>query len=204
MYCNQNTVKMFNSKHVISNSITALLLFIISTTVCYSQVFKLDNHKSTLSIFGTSSLHDWEEKASMIKGSIAFKTSEDFQIEKLYIELPSEGLKSGKNAMDKNTYKALKTDQFKTITFQFVKTLELLATSENSFNIKILGDLTVAGITKRNQLDFKLRLKEKELVLNGEFELEMTDYNIEPPKALFGTITTGNHIIIKYNIVMQN
>ncbi|RIA09130.1 YceI-like domain-containing protein [Flavobacteriaceae bacterium MAR_2010_72] len=179
-----------------------LIFLAFSFNVSLSQDFKLNNLKSTLSVFGTSSLHDWEVKATNLKGAITLTTSEELQIQKLYIEVLAESLKSGKNAMDKNTYKALKTVEFKTITFQLAKIQETSKIQDNVFNIKVIGDLTIAGVTKRIPISFKLQLNDNTLILIGEKDLEMTDYGIEPPKALFGTITTGNKISIKFNTVM--
>lgn len=31
----------------------------------------------------------------------------------------------------------------------------------------------------------------------------MTDFNVTPPKALMGTITTGNDITVKFNTVFN-
>jgi polyisoprenoid-binding protein YceI len=179
-----------------------LILLAFSFNISHSQDYKLNNLKSTLSVFGTSSLHDWEEKATNLKGSMTLPISENLQIQKLFIEVLAESLKSGKNAMDKNTYKALKTDEFKTITFQLTEIQNISMVQDKVFSVKVLGDLTIAGVTKRVPVNFKLHFIDDSIVLIGEKDIEMTDYNIEPPKALFGTITTGNKITIKFNTVM--
>ena len=40
-------------------------------------------------------------------------------------------------------------------------------------------------------------------LLEGKKALKMTDYNIEPPKALLGTITTGDDIEVHFNTVWK-
>jgi polyisoprenoid-binding protein YceI len=193
---------MFRSKHTGLKSLIAIVLVVFFSNTSFSKEFKLDNHKSSFSIFGTSSLHDWEEKAMDQNGKMSLNSSEGLQIQNLYIEILAESLKSGKNIMDKNTYKALKTDKFKTITFQYVKTLEASLLQEGTYKLKILGDLTIAGFTNSIQLNLKLYLKGNEVNVLGEKEILMTDYNVDPPKALLGTIKTGNEITIKFNTVM--
>jgi polyisoprenoid-binding protein YceI len=193
---------MFHSKHISFKSLIAILLIVFFSNPSISQEFKLDNLKSSLSIFGTSSLHDWEEQATSLKGLISLNSSESLKIQDLHIEILAESLKSGKNSMDKNTYKALKTKEFKTIRFKFIKTLEVVFLKENTYKMKVLGDLTIAGATQRIQLDFNLHLKGNEVNIIGEKEIAMTDYNVDPPKALLGTITTGNEITIKFNTVL--
>ncbi len=193
---------MFRIKNTGLKSLIVIILVVFFSNTSFSQEFKLDNLKSSFSILGTSSLHDWEEKAESQKGAMSLNMTESILIQNLYIEILSESLKSGKNIMDKNTYKALKTNEYKTITFQFVKSLEASLQKENTYKMKILGDLTIAGVTQRIQLNLNLYLKGNEVNITGEKEIAMTDYNVDPPKALFGTITTGNEITIKFNTVM--
>ena len=96
-----------------------------------SQNFKLDNNQSTITIYGTSSLHDWDETVREQSGAISISNQENFQINSLVISVVSESLKSYKSGMDKNTYKALKTDVYKTIDFKMVKMKDVKQISDS-------------------------------------------------------------------------
>jgi polyisoprenoid-binding protein YceI len=125
-------------------------------------------------------------------------------IEKLDISVKAESLKSGKNGMDKNTYKALKTDDYETIDFKLIKLDDVLKKADGKFTLKTTGDLTVTGVKKRISLNFDIDTSlAKSIILTGEKTLKMTDFNIEPPKALFGTITTGDEITIKFKSIFK-
>ena len=48
-------------------------------------------------------------------------------------------------------------------------------------------------------VDFSTTISDNKITLVGENKFKMTDFNIDPPKALFGTITTGDDINIKFS-----
>ena len=152
---------------------------------------------------GTSSLHDWHIVAEKQSGKIAFNDLEACDISKCSIEVVAESLKSGKSSMDKNTYKALKTDDFKTITFVMAEVKGVESKGNGKFTVKSLGDLTITGVKRRINLDFNVDVISGKISLSGEKKIKMTDFNIDPPKALFGTITTGDDLTIKFSTTFK-
>ena len=180
------------------------VMFLLISNKIYSQEYTLNTQKSSLIVFGTSNVHDWEIETENPKGSILLDVTGKFQIQNLKIVVQAESLKSGKRGMDKNTYKALNTDKFKTIEFQLVNADEITDVGNGNFKVKSKGDLIISGVTKRISLDFTLNLLNNTVSLVGEKTIKMTDYGIEPPKALFGTIKTGDEVKIKFNTVLNN
>ena len=175
----------------------------ISANLIQAQEFKLNNQESFLTVLGTSSLHDWHVIAEQQKGAINFTNLEACQIDKLNIVVEAESLKSGKSSMDKNTYKALKTANYKTINFQLHEIKNTVDKGNNTYLITATGDLTIAGTKQRITLDFTVNIIESKVKFTGEKKIKMTDFNIEPPKALLGTITTGNEITIKFSTIFK-
>lgn len=181
--------------------ITTLFVGLFSFQVATSQTYVLNNSSSELEVQGTSSLHDWEITAEEQSGDAEIENSEDFTIKTLSFSVKAESLKSGKSGMDKNTYKALNTNKYKTIDFNLTSVSKIEKISENSFKATVKGDLTISGSKQSISLTLNLKLDGSKLLVEGEKPLKMTDFGIEPPKALLGTIKTGDAIKIIFKSI---
>lgn len=180
-----------------------IAIFMVTSNITQAQEFNLINGESTLTVLGTSSLHDWHVTAEKQSGKINFKDVNTGQIDKCTIEITAESLKSGKSAMDKNTYKALNTSSYKTINFQLAEVKKVTSKGDGVFVVSTMGDLTISGTKKRIPLDFTISITDSKVKLVGEKKIKMTDFKIEPPKALLGTITTGDDITIKFSTIFK-
>jgi polyisoprenoid-binding protein YceI len=97
--------------------------------------------------------------------------------------------------MDKNAYSSLKTNKFKTITFS------LVTASIANNKIQCTGNLTIGGVTKQISLDADYKVKpDHSLVCTGSKTFKMSEYQIEPPSFMFGTVKTGDEITISFSI----
>ena len=165
-----------------------------------AQSYKLNNEASDLKIDGTSNIHDWTINAENTSGVLTAEFDEGKleEIEKLQFTVVSESLMSGKSGMDKNTYKALDTDKYKEITYNLKKVNTIEKISGDTYKVKSTGSLQIAGTKKNINLNFDLKSKNDQIILIGEHKLNMTDYGVEAPTAMFGTIKTGEEVVIKF------
>jgi polyisoprenoid-binding protein YceI len=159
--------------------------------------------KSELSVSGTSTLHDWTIVAEELSGMAKFKISDGILIgvSDLSLKVKTTEIKSGKSGMDNNTYKALKSDKHPYITFVLGDTKA--TKSGTRYIIKGTGNLSVAGVTKPVLVTASCALNGS-VVCEGSYAMKMTDFEVDPPTAMFGTIKTGNEITIDFNVKFEN
>lgn len=149
----------------------------------------------TFKIAGTSTLHDWEMMSDEALGNakIVLTDGQITSIQSLSVDLPANSLKSGKKAMDKNAYKALDTKEYPNIHFEFTE-IQMLT----DLRIKAKGELTIAGTIQEVLLDVRYKISENTILFEGEFPITFTQFKREPPKALLGTIKTGDELQISF------
>lgn len=175
-------------------TLTLSVLFLISTVTAQKTfIVQKDN---TLKISGTSSLHDWDMTSSTATGRMVgtFENQSLQSIQTLSVEMQAESLKSGKNGMDKNAYKALKTNQFKTIKF------DLKSAKKEGTTWTLNGTFQIAGVSKNVTIKAKESVNGGDIVLEGSYDFKLTDYDITPPTALMGTVKTGDAVKVTFKI----
>ena len=192
-------------KQLISIKILLTILFssLFAIQSVTAQTYSLNNNTSFLEVHGTSSLHDWHVDAEEQSGKIVITNTENLEIKSLSFSVKAESLKSGKSSMDNNTYKALNTDDYKPIDFKLNSVKQVEKVKENSFKVSVLGNMTISGVTKTITLELTIKLDGTKVLIECEKSILMTDYGIDPPKALLGTIKTGNKINIIFKSVFE-
>ena len=120
------------------------------------------------------------------------------ELKKLELDIPVKGLKSGKKGLDKKMYKLLLADRNPSIHFQLVN----YKMKKNS-PVEAVGTLSLAGVTRTISLEGDVSVTGDEahsLHIQGEKELLMSDFNIEPPTMLAGALKTDDRVIVHYNL----
>lgn len=186
--------------------IFATIMALFTVTNHMAQDVKLDNAKSKLTVFGTSNIHEWDIKAEKMSGNANFEIQEEklVGIAKLTFVVQAESLKSGKSGMDKNTYKALKTDSHKNITFTMAKVNKITPAGHDSYRVDTQGTLSIAGTAKQVNLSMVVKmLPNNGFVLTGKSTIDMTNYKVDPPTAVMGTIKTGKDVTVEFEVTYK-
>ena len=163
---------------------------------------------SKITIAGTSNIHDYTATTTQVKvakvqlGDAAPGATfwDDVQkpggLQAFDLTIPAVTLKSTKEGLDKNMYKALKTDKHPEITFS-MKRLDGVAGA-----LKAVGTLTIAGVEREVTLPLKTTRKGEGLAVSGELDVLMTDYGIAPPKAMMGMVKADPKIKITFDVLL--
>lgn len=187
----------------------ALMFFVGLGLILNSGQVKAQNYSAnasngSVSVDGTSNVHDWTLKAENFTVRVNIvKENNTPTLKDLSLSLVVESLKSGKSAMDKNTYKALNSSKHKNIVFKQTKLISVKQASAGSYNVVVQGNLTINGVTKAINLGFQLKEIGGGYSLVGNHKINTPQYNVEPVSALLGTVKTGADVEIKYNLNLK-
>lgn len=188
-----------------SNIFWAVALFFLILPLAQGQTF-LKVTKSTMTIDGTSNVHEWTSSVTQLKGQGTFVLENNSLkgINSLDVSVPVTSIKSSKGSiMDGKTHTALKYKEYSTISYQLVK-VDGIEKTTTGFRVKTTGNMTIAGVKKSVSLtvDGKL-LSDGSLNFKGSKALKMTDFGIEPPTAMMGAMTVGNDVTVHFDITLS-
>lgn len=168
--------------------------------------------KSSIRISGTSTLSDWVVKSEGLSGEMIFTASEkkgkgkEIQtgvIKNAKAVLEVSSIKSEKGeAMDNKIYKALKNDMHPQITFLLTSPIQIQL--KEPAKLSATGDIQLAGVTHPMTFVLNLSYLDNTLRFVGSKSLKFSDFEIEPPTAMFGQIETGDDIKIELDLFFND
>lgn len=187
-------------------SLLAAVLLVWNWQVKAQESFHLVADKSSVEIDGTSTLHDWNMKTTDLKCTAVMGMDGAVvnSIANVTFSCPAESLKSNESSiMDKKAYKAIKSDKYPEISFAS-DSVENLESNGNEFSGVLVGKLQLVGVTKTVHIPFKGKISDaSQAVVDGSFNLKMSEYGIEQVTAMFGAIKTGDDLTLKYNFELS-
>ena len=190
-------------------AVTAALLLAAALVARATEPVRFTPAKSetTVTIKGTSSLHEWEMKGVSITGVI----ETDPELWKgdgpkpgvVKVSIPVASVRSEHDRMDRIMRESLKAEANPDIKFEMT-TASLVKSSGDSFVVRSNGKLTIAGVTRDVTLDVTVqRGGDRRYILSGQTPIRMTDYGIKPPVAMMGTLKTGDLVTVAFRWVVE-
>jgi len=170
---------------------------------------------SELWLEGTSTLHDYESRTSKLEVSFLrdAATADPADVAALDAWLRAGGLKglnlvvpvttmrSGKDGLDKNMFKTLRTTEFPSIRFEML-TSQFGAARGDTLPVSANGTLTITGQSRQVKVQGFIVRTANGVWLEGEHPMKMTDFEIKPPKLMMGTIKVHDPIVVRYRLLL--
>ncbi|WP_411275475.1 YceI family protein [Daejeonella sp.] len=183
-----------------------LLITVLSIHAFTQKATGQSSYKSTvgsqIKVNGTSNIHDWIMSATNFncEGSFLLKNDQLQDVTALNFSLPVTNLKGKEDLLNKRAHKALKAEQFSRITFQL--TNATVVAQQKS--IKVTGNLTIAGVTKRVSIQTNYTVNGEELTCKGSQNIDMSDFNIKAPTFMMGALKVANEVTIDILLKLKN
>jgi polyisoprenoid-binding protein YceI len=191
----------------------ALIFAVLLAPVANAQsggVFRLAARPdSRLWLEGTSNIRSWSCRATSLDAyidvsahaALADPAAIAAYVQRVTIKVPVGSLKCGNGRMDRNMYRALKAGDDPQASFISGSFSALPVHDRHASFLRTAGTLTVAG--ENRTLDVEVRthhLSDGTLVAEGIVPVNMSDFGIAPPTALFGAIRTGNRVMVRFEL----
>lgn len=192
--------------------LTTLFLVLIASTgslMAQSQNYVMLD-KSTMQIAGTSSIHDWTADVRGFTASIDLNTealgkeTTASPVQSFSLTVPVKKIESGKSGMNSKIYGALNEKKYPNITFELISA-EVTKAEGSIVQLNVSGKLNIAGTERTISLPVEsTKIEGGSYKFTGSYELNMKDYNVDPPTAVFGTIKSGEKVTISFELFFAN
>ncbi|MBL0099059.1 MAG: YceI family protein [Saprospiraceae bacterium] len=85
-----------------------------------------------------------------------------------------------------------------------LKSAEVTTKDNKSYTVKSMIKLTIAGKTLDTELISQVkRINDNSFSVKGEKKISMKDYGMEPPSFMLGAVTTGNDVVLNFDLVLN-
>jgi len=185
--------------------IFAIAIFFAAALAAAAFADRFTASKSSITIEGTSTLHDWKIESDIINGEIDAPSIANWKDGGTVVKvaIPVESIKADHGRMTRIMQDALKASQNQQITYELTAA-QLQTNNDDSFVVKTKGKLTIAGTTR--DIDMNVdgkRLTPTTYMLNGSAPIRMTDYGIKPPVTMMNTLKTGDDVKVSFRWIVQ-
>jgi polyisoprenoid-binding protein YceI len=199
-----------SSSSLLALVVGAAALLLAGLTTGPAVPYRIDAGASTMTIAGTSTLHDWECAVEDVGGRLQVQPAAEDDaaapvsgLPSVSVQVPVEKIECGKGRMNRNLRKALDADAYPTILFSLeAATVSPLPDSAGSwFSVSATGELIVAGARRQVEVPVKGQRLDDGFRFVGEKSLKMTDFDVDPPSVMLGTINTGDEVTVRFDVV---
>lgn len=186
--------------------IKSIVLILILSASVDAQVTQYDVKSHSLKVEGTSNLHDWYADVESLKGSvkIKFDNGKITGLEGLSIIVDARSFKASRgNIMNSKINDALDTKSHPEIRYELGR-VNSITEEGGVYTISTTGQLIVSGVARTLSVNASGRMKpDGTIELSGSTAVKMSDHEVSPPTAMFGALTTGDEVTLKYSVVLQ-
>ena len=91
-------------------------------------------------------------------------------------------------------------DQYPDIVFQSTNVTAKPA-SGGGYDVKLIGDLTLHGLTRRVEIPATVTLNGNEMRAVGKFGIDRDDFKVKATSAAHGTVRVSDHVKFEFDIV---
>jgi hypothetical protein len=205
------------STPIMKRLLTITLLFVFTLSLTQLSSAQSNTIEMTLQeghemmIDGTSNVRDWDARVKTINSTVVMNqfdmsdlsslTADHF--ETLEFSMPVEDIEAESGKLTSNIHKYLHEKDHPMITFN-LSTIDSISVDGNTATINATGTINAAGVDKETSMTVQATFENGNVTFSGTQPLLMTDFNVDPPTALFGTIRAKDEIDIVYSLTFTS
>ncbi|HEU0014489.1 MAG TPA: YceI family protein [Longimicrobium sp.] len=158
---------------------------------------------------GTSTVRSYRCETTQVQGSAALngESTELAEVSKgvraAQVTLPVASLDCRNGTMNGHMRRALKAEQNPSIRFR-VTSVSVTPSSVAAGAVRMSGPLTIAGQDQAISLNAQIsREAGGNIRLKGSKQLNMTQFGVQPPRLMMGTMRVHDNVTVNFDVVLR-
>ena len=192
-------------KFTLLSGLCALLMVFGAHAQNYDLVLSTDAPPE-VKVTGTSTLHDWTVQSNeipQVPKTLTFNPTADQILEAFSFQVEVAQLDGGRGAsMNEKIKSAFKWESNPHIKFQQTQASSQ-EVSDSELEITSQGILSMAGMEREVSVKVKAVKKDQNWHFSGQYPMNMSDFNMERPSAMFCQIKTHDPVIVHFSFHYQ-
>lgn len=166
--------------------------------------------EGTVTVAGDSNVRSWTCGTGTLQGSLGVVEGAALALDglgqavrTLDVRIPVAGLDCRNGTMNDHMWKALRRETHPEIHYRMTGYSVTPAGPESAV-VDVRGELTLAGSTRPHALTLiATPLDEGGIRVQGNSAIDMTDFGVEPPRAMLGALRVREDVVVTLDLRLQ-
>ncbi|MDX1419898.1 MAG: YceI family protein [Rubricoccaceae bacterium] len=157
---------------------------------------------SRITVEGTSTVHDWTCTAGSFTGAFDAAVAEAALsgINGLAVTVPVGALDCNNGTMNGKLRDALGASAIRFV----ASTVRATPPSGGRFAVEADGQLTIRGATRAQRVQAQGQvLRDGRYRFTGSVPVTMSQFGVDPPTAMLGTLRTGDRVTVRFDVTVS-
>lgn len=195
--------------------LSIITFFALLATTQYAEAqnseIQLTLEEHEMKIDGSANVRNWDSDVNTVEATFLLSEFEISDLSSLTPEhfktmelsIPVEDIESGSGRLTRNLQGYLKRDEHPVITFK-LNEIDSVTVNGDTAEITANGVINAAGVDHETTMNVTATVDDDKITFSGTQDLLMTDFGIDPPTAVMGTIRARDEISIIYSLTFSN
>lgn len=176
----------------------------VSSSFTEKNLWVIDQ-ESQLTIHGSTNVNKFACKIDCYVGKDTLQfvrnyKAREIQFSKNQMTIPTRSFDCGSKQISKDFWRTLKSETYPHLEINFLSLQNIVI--KNNSNINGVVDITLAGVTARYIICYKVSQSRNTILLKGFHRVSFADFNLEAPQKLQGLIKVNESLNVEFNLVL--
>lgn len=179
---------------------TLLAIVLGSLLFAGSAVTLQFDSSGTIEVLGSSNVRSWSCTSTQLAGTMEAELDGQrlTSVDGVRVSIPVQALNCGNGQLTSKVRELLANGNNNLIRF----TLTNAELAQNQ--VRTTGTLNIAGVSRSTRINATAAAADNGRIrLTGEVALKMSDFGIDPPTAMLGTLRSDDDVTVRFNVTVH-